>query len=68
LNVTAADVAPGLLRYHGARSVAGLFDQSDTAPEYQAVGEAVQVLLAELAVPLVYGVAAFEWDTALNEG
>ena len=67
LTLTDANVAPGLLRYHQARDVAQLFDRSDTAPNYAGGGSQISVSLDDLAVPMVYGLPADEWDAALAD-
>jgi hypothetical protein len=56
------DVAPGTLDVYTVASVADLFATTETAPPYM-VREygLVQVRLADLDVPLVYGVAAWGW-------
>ena len=61
LTLTDADVARGLLRRYRVTSVAALFDESDTAPAYQAQAGAVRVPLADLAVPEIYGVPSSAW-------
>ncbi len=59
-----ADLAPWL---RGPRGVAGVFDESETAPEVSidAAG-CVAVRLNELSVPLVYGVPSSDWEAALG--
>ncbi len=62
LTLTDADVARGLLRRYRLTTVAELFAESDTAPESaQAAGGVVVVPLADLSVPEIYGVPAYEW-------
>ena len=62
------DIAPGVLDMWGVASVRELFNRSDSAPEVQEKADGrIQVALDELAVPLVYGVPAAQWDLALAE-
>ena len=59
-----ADLAPWL---HAPRGVAGVFDDSETAPEVAVdAQQRVTVNLDDLSVPLVYGVPSADWDAALG--
>lgn len=67
LTLTLPDIAPNAMDYHRARTVAELFDRSDSAPVYQRVEDStphgvIRVALADLAVPLVYGLPAGDWE------
>jgi hypothetical protein len=69
LHIGPANVAPGVLEAWCAPSVAALFERAEGAPGH-AVDEGghVTVALADLALPLVYGVAAGGWSDALGDG
>ena len=64
-------VSPVLLALHGAASVREIFDIVDTAPVLPKGtpedGFPVHIE-RDLAVPLVYGVTALDWDAALYGG
>ena len=60
------DIASGVLVAANARTVAELFDRSDTAPEYQRRGRNIAVPLEDMSVPEVYGVPSDEWTEALE--
>lgn len=59
----AEDIAPGVMAYHGAGTVAELFGVVTTAtPNFTALaGGGVEVDMDELARPVIYGVVASEW-------
>ncbi len=59
-----AELAPWLA---GPRGVAGVFDESEIAPDVVVdTQQRVTVNLDELSVPLVYGVPSSDWDAALG--
>jgi len=60
------DIAPDVLAAANARTVAELFDRSDTAPTYERHGRNIVVSLEDLSVPEVYGVPSDEWTEALE--
>jgi len=63
------DVAPEVLQLWGVETLAALFAHSESAPVHTLAPDGrVQVALADLALPLVYGVPVTEWESALTEG
>lgn len=68
LLLTDSDVAPGVLEMWGVASVGALFARSNSAPEVASdIDGRVSVALDELALPLVYGVPAAQWDMVLPD-
>jgi len=56
-----------LARAHGAASVRQIFDRVDSAPDMSGAPEdEIEWRIEEMSVPLVYGVRASCWDTALT--
>jgi hypothetical protein len=60
-------VLPELLQAHGIATVRELFRVIESAPELppEPPSEAIPIRMAQLTLPLVYGVAALCWEKAL---
>jgi hypothetical protein len=65
LALDALPVAPWLLAAHRVATAAALLARHPSAPELERRDGRVWLRLDDLAVPLVYGVTADAWDTAI---
>ena len=67
LLVLGETVPSALAQAHGVESTSQIFEMVDTAPELEenTPPEGISMHIEEMAVPLVYGLKAADWDDAL---